>query len=82
MPQCFACAINLHAGQLNNLTSERLICIWGRLNKRYACADQLHIGPVERSSAKKHVPDERFDWRLANESNEEELFDDLSRDGP
>jgi len=40
-----------------------------------------HVGPVEGSAAEQHVPDERVDRRLADESDEEELLDDLRRDG-
>ena len=39
-----------------------------------------HVGPVEAAAAEEHVSDERLDWRLADESHEEELFDDLRTD--
>jgi len=40
-----------------------------------------HVGPVEAGSAEEHVADERFDGRLSDEADEEELLDDLRRDG-
>ena len=39
-----------------------------------------HVGPVEAAAAEEHVSDERLDGRLADESHEEELFDDLRTD--
>lgn len=38
---------------------------------------QGHVRPVEGRSAQQHVPDQGLDGGLADESHEEELFDDL-----
>jgi len=40
-----------------------------------------HVRPVEGAAAEQHVSDERLDRRLADEPNEEQLLDDLRRDG-
>ena len=40
-----------------------------------------HVWPVERSAAEQHVSDESLDRRLADEADEEQLLDDLRRDG-
>ena len=40
-----------------------------------------HVGPVEVGAAEEHVSDERLDGRLADQPDEEELFDDLRADG-
>ncbi len=40
-----------------------------------------HVGPVEGASAEKHVPDEGFNRGFTYEAHEEELLDDLRRDG-
>ena len=41
-----------------------------------------HVGPAERSPAEQHVPDESLDGGLADQTDKEELLDDLRRDGP
>ena len=40
-----------------------------------------HVRPIETRAGEEHVADERLDWRLADEPDEEELLDDLRRDG-
>jgi hypothetical protein len=38
-----------------------------------------HVRPAERAAAEQHVAYQSFYWRLADESNEKYLFDDLRR---
>jgi len=42
----------------------------------------VHVWPAERAAAKQHVSDECLDRRLADQSDEEHLFDDVRRHGP
>jgi len=39
-----------------------------------------HVRPVEGAAAEQHVSDESINWSLADESYEEQLFDNLSGD--
>lgn len=41
-----------------------------------------HVGPIETGSGEEHVADECLDGRFADETDEEELLDDLGGDGP
>ena len=44
--------------------------------------DGGHVGrPAERSAAEQHISDESVDGRLADETHEEQLLDDLRGDG-
>jgi len=42
----------------------------------------VHVRPTERTAAEQHVSDERLNRRLADQSYEEHLLDDLRRHGP
>jgi len=44
--------------------------------------DGVHVRPAERAAAEQHVADERLNRRLADQSHEEHLLDDLRRHGP
>ena len=40
-----------------------------------------HVWPTERAATKQHISDKCFYWRFADKPHEEQLFDDLSRNG-
>lgn len=43
---------------------------------------KTHVRPIEGAAAEEHVADQRLDGRLADQSHEEQLLDDLRADGP
>lgn len=51
------------------------------MNKREKKLHGWQIGPIETGSGEEHIADEGLDGRFADEPDEEELLDDLGRDG-
>ena len=65
----------------SHVTGDTCYQCMGVRGLRYIRSLYGHIGPVERSSTEQHVSNERVNGSFADQSDEEQLFDDLSRYG-